>query len=100
MRTILISRPGGPEVLVPGEAPDPVPGAGEVVIAVAAAGLNRADIGQRQGSYPPPPGTVEWPGMEVSGTIADVGDGKSGWKLGDRVCALLPGHSTVPGGGG
>lgn len=91
MRIILISRPGGPEVLVPGEAADPTPGPGEVVIEVAAAGLNRADIGQRQGTYPPPPGTVEWPGMEVSGRIADVGDGNSGWKLGDRVCALLPG---------
>ncbi|GAA4267353.1 NAD(P)H-quinone oxidoreductase [Frondihabitans peucedani] len=91
MRIILISRPGGPEVLVPGKAADPTAGPGEVVIDVAAAGLNRADIGQRQGTYPPPPGSVEWPGMEVSGTISDVGDGNSGWRLGDRVCALLPG---------
>lgn len=96
MRVILISQPGGPEVLVPGEAADPAAGPGEVVIEVAAAGLNRADVGQRQGSYPPPPGAPEWPGMEVSGTIAAVGPAApgvddSGWKPGDRVCALLPG---------
>jgi putative PIG3 family NAD(P)H quinone oxidoreductase len=91
MRSILISRNGGPEVLTPGEVAEPVVGPNDVLIAVAAAGINRADIGQRQGTYPPPPGTPEWPGMEVSGTILEIGGDVSGWAIGDEVCALLAG---------
>lgn len=86
-----ISAPGGPDVLVESRLPDPVPRAKEVLIDVAAAGVNRADILQRQGSYPPPPGAPPWPGLEVSGTIAAVGSGTSGWSVGMRVCALLSG---------
>lgn len=73
------------------EVPDPSPAAGEVLIEVAAAGVNRADVGQRVGSYPPPAGSPEWPGLEVSGTISRVGHGVAGWAIGDRVCALVPG---------
>jgi putative PIG3 family NAD(P)H quinone oxidoreductase len=91
MRSILISRNGGPEVLIPGEVAEPAVGPNDVLIAVAAAGVNRADIGQRQGTYPPPPGTPEWPGMEVSGTILEIGGDVSGWAIGDEVCALLAG---------
>ncbi|ROQ39989.1 putative PIG3 family NAD(P)H quinone oxidoreductase [Frondihabitans sp. PhB188] len=89
MRAILISEPGDPDVLTPGEAPDPTAGPGEVVLDVVAAGVNRADVNQRQGHYPPPPGAPEWPGLEVSGTIADPGD--TAFARGDRVCALLAG---------
>lgn len=91
MRKIVISSPGGPDVLVEAEAPDPVPSDGEVAIAVAAAGVNRADVNQRQGHYPPPPGAPDWPGMEVSGTISSVGHGVTGWSVGDRVCTIVPG---------
>lgn len=73
------------------EVPDPVPGAGEVLIEVAAAGVNRADTGQRRGRYAPPPGAPPWPGLECSGVIASIGPDVSGWQLGDRVCALLSG---------
>lgn len=89
MRAILISEPGDPDVLTPGEAPDPTAGPGEVVLDVVAAGVNRADVNQRQGHYPPPPGAPEWPGLEVSGTVADPGD--TAFARGDRVCALLAG---------
>jgi len=91
MRAILASEPGGPEVLTVTDRPDPSPAAGEVVVAVAAAGLNRADLLQRQGFYPPPPGASDIIGMECSGTIAAVGEGVSGWSVGDEVCALLAG---------
>ena len=91
MRAIVISNVGGPEVLAERELPDPEPGPGEVLIAVAAAGVNRADVIQRQGHYPPPPGAPDWPGLEVSGTIAQLGSGVAGWSVGDRVCALLSG---------
>jgi putative PIG3 family NAD(P)H quinone oxidoreductase len=91
MRAILAARPGGPEVLTLGELPDPSPGPGEVVIEVAAAGLNRADLLQRQGFYPPPPGASEVLGMECSGTIRAVGPEVTTWRVGDRVCALLAG---------
>ena len=91
MQCIEISTPGGPEVLVPVERPDPRPGAGEVLIAVAAAGVNRPDVLQRRGAYPPPPGASDIPGLEVSGTIAALGDGVAGWRVGDRVCALVTG---------
>jgi putative PIG3 family NAD(P)H quinone oxidoreductase len=91
MRAIVISAAGGPDVLDQRELPDPEPGPGEVLIAVAAAGVNRADVLQRQGHYPPPPGAPDWPGLEVSGIIARLGPDVSGWALGDRVCALLSG---------
>jgi len=91
MRAVVATAPGDPEVLVVAEEPDPEPREGEVVIDVAAAGLNRADLMQRRGLYPPPPGTSSVLGMECSGTIAAIGDGVVGWKAGDEVCALLAG---------
>jgi putative PIG3 family NAD(P)H quinone oxidoreductase len=91
MRAVIITEPGGPEVLHWEEVPDPVPGPGEVLIDVAAAGVNRADLLQRQGLYPPPPGAPHYPGMEVSGRIESVGDGVTGWQPGDEVCALMAG---------
>jgi putative PIG3 family NAD(P)H quinone oxidoreductase len=91
MRAVVASEPGGPEVLTVAELPDLTPGPGEVLIEVAAAGLNRADLLQRQGHYPPPPGTSDVIGMEVSGTVAALGDGVTQWQVGDRVCALLAG---------
>ncbi|MFW6642164.1 NAD(P)H-quinone oxidoreductase [Nocardiopsis algeriensis] len=93
MHAILITEPGGPEALTWSEVPDPVPGEGEVLVEVAATAVNRADVSQRQGSYPPPPGAPEYPGLECSGTVAALGRGTeaSGWSVGDRVCALLSG---------
>src|SRR5512139_3132789 len=91
MKAITIPEPGGPEALVLAEVPTPEPGAGEVRIAVAAAGLNRADVSQRMGLYPPPAGAPEYPGLEVSGRIEALGEGVSGWAVGDEVCALLAG---------
>ena len=91
MRAVVAQQPGGPEVLTVTELPDPVAAPGEVVIDVAAAGLNRADLLQRQGFYPPPKGASDIIGMECSGTISAVGDDVEGWKVGDEVCALLAG---------
>jgi NADPH:quinone reductase len=91
MLAIEISRFGDPEVLVPVERPTPIPGEGEVRIKVAAAGVNRPDVLQRMGRYPPPPGASDLPGLEVSGTIDAVGPGVSGFNTGDAVCALLAG---------
>ena len=91
MRAVVITAPGGPEVLNLEEVPDPVPGEGEVVVEVAAAGVNPADVMQRQGFYPPPPGASAYPGLECSGRIAAVGPGVSGWREGDSVCALMAG---------
>ena len=91
MRAVTITEPGGPEVLQWEEVPDPVPGPGEVLIDVAAAGVNRADLLQRQGLYPPPPGAPPYPGMEVSGRIESVGADVTGWQPGDEVCALMAG---------
>ena len=120
MRAIEISTPGGPEVLRPGQRPVPSPAAGEVLIEVAAAGVNRPDVLQRKGGYPPPPGASDIPGLEVAGTIVAIGPkdhgksapqdhGKSApqadksapanelapqanpWKIGDEVCALVTG---------
>ena len=91
VRAISINQPGGPEVLVEATLPDPVPGPGEVLIDVAAAGVNRADLLQRQGFYPPPPGAPETLGLECAGTIAALGPGVAGWRVGDRVAALLDG---------
>lgn len=94
MNVIEMANPGGPEVLVPGQRPNPVAGAGEVLIRVRASGINRPDVLQRAGAYPPPPGAPEWPGLEVAGTIV-AGDAQAmaqaGFKLGDRVCALVAG---------
>jgi putative PIG3 family NAD(P)H quinone oxidoreductase len=86
-----VRAPGGPDSLILTEMPDPHPTEGQVVIEVAAAGVNRADINQREGHYPSPPGSPEWPGLEVSGTIVDVGDGVTGWSVGQQACALLGG---------
>ena len=91
MRAITITTPGGPEVLQVADVPDPAPSAGEVLIAVTASGLNRADLLQRQGLYPPPPGASPYPGLECSGRIAALGTGVTGWMVGDEVCALLAG---------
>jgi putative PIG3 family NAD(P)H quinone oxidoreductase len=91
MRAVIAEGTGGPEVLSVREVPDPEPGPGEVVVAVAAAALNRADLLQRQGFYPPPPGASDVIGMECSGTVAALGDGVEGWQVGDEVCALLAG---------
>jgi putative PIG3 family NAD(P)H quinone oxidoreductase len=91
MKAIVMDGPGGPDVLRWDELPDPVPAPGEVLVRVAAAGVNRADIAQRQGSYPPPPGAPEHLGLECSGTIEQLGEGVTGWAVGDQVCALLGG---------
>src|SRR5438309_1727013 len=91
MRAVTISEPGGPEVLGWGEVPDPVCGPGEVILDVAATAVNRADLLQRQGFYPPPPGAGEILGLECSGVISEVGEGVTGWTVGDEVCALLSG---------
>ncbi|MDJ0630515.1 MAG: NAD(P)H-quinone oxidoreductase [Rhodobacter sp.] len=91
MTAIEISEPGGPEVLRPVTRPVPVPGHGQVLIQVAYAGVNRPDALQRAGSYAPPPGASDLPGLEAAGTIAAVGPGVAEWSAGDAVCALLPG---------
>ncbi|MFP5468540.1 MAG: NAD(P)H-quinone oxidoreductase [Alphaproteobacteria bacterium] len=91
MRAIAITQPGGPEVLQPVTLPTPAPGAGEVLIEVAAAGVNRPDVVQRQGFYAPPPGAPDTPGLEVAGSIVQLGAGVTGWSLGDKVCALVAG---------
>lgn len=91
MRAITISEPGGPDVLQLQEVPDPVPAAGEVLVRVAASGVNRADLMQRQGHYPPPAGASPYPGLECSGTVAGLGEGVEGWAVGDEACALLSG---------
>ena len=91
MKAIQITEPGGPEVLAWTDAPDPAPGVGEVLIEVAASAVNRADLLQRAGFYPPPAGASEIPGLECSGRIAALGDGVSDWNVGDEVCALLAG---------
>ncbi|MFC8045021.1 NAD(P)H-quinone oxidoreductase [Nocardia sp. NPDC057353] len=91
MRAVQMNGTGGPEVLTWGEAPDVTPASGEVLIEVAAAGVNRADLLQRQGNYPPPPGASATLGLECSGVIAELGANTTGWQVGDRVCALLSG---------
>src|SRR4051794_41763324 len=89
MRAVTIVEPGGPEVLVWGEAPDPVCGPGEVIVDVAATAVNRADLLQRQGFYPPPPGASELLGLECSGVISEGGDGVTGWAGGGEGCGPL-----------
>lgn len=91
MRVVEISEPGGPEVLEPGTRPRPEPGEDEVLIEVAAAGINRPDVFQRKGLYPPPPGASDIPGLEVAGTVAGLGGGVKDWQIGDRLCALVAG---------
>jgi NADPH2:quinone reductase len=91
MTCIEITKPGAPDVLKPTTRPRPAPGKGEVLIKVAAAGVNRPDVLQRQGNYPAPAGVTDIPGLEVAGTIAGLGDGVSEWKIGDPVCALVIG---------
>jgi NADPH2:quinone reductase len=101
MTCVEIKTPGGPEALVPATRPVPRPKRGELLIKVAATGVNRPDLAQRAGHYPPPPGASDLPGLEAAGTVAALGSGVSGWKEGDAVCALTPGGSyaeycTVP----
>lgn len=91
MNVIEISRPGGPEVLIPATAPVPEPGEGQILIRVAYAGVNRPDALQRAGNYAPPPDASPLPGLEASGHVAAVGTGVTRWKVGDAVAALLPG---------
>jgi putative PIG3 family NAD(P)H quinone oxidoreductase len=91
MYAITVREPGGPEVLEWAEVPDPVAGPGEVLVEVAASAVNRADLLQRQGSYPPPKGASEIIGLECAGRIAALGDGVEGWSVGAEVCALLAG---------
>ena len=91
MRVIEISEPGGPEVLRLAERPVPTPAAGEVLIRVRAAGVNRPDLMQREGRYPAPPGASDLPGLEVAGIVAAVGPAVTSWSVGDAVCALVSG---------
>ncbi|QYJ22752.1 NAD(P)H-quinone oxidoreductase [Achromobacter sp. ES-001] len=91
MHAVEISRPGGPEVLVPVERPTPEPGAGEVLIKVSAAGINRPDVFQRKGNYAPPRGVSDLPGLEVAGEIVSGDVADSGFAIGDKVCALVAG---------
>jgi putative PIG3 family NAD(P)H quinone oxidoreductase len=103
MKAVVITEPGGPDVLTLADVPDPVAGPGDVILQVAASAVNRADILQREGFYPPPPGAPEWPGLEASGTVLDVGEEVEGWSVGDPAAALLAGGGyaervTVPAG--
>jgi len=91
VRAITVPTPGGPDALVWGEVPDPVAGPGEVVVDVAASAVNRADLLQRQGFYPPPPGASAVLGLECSGTVSELGEGVEGWSVGDPCVALLAG---------
>ena len=91
MLAITVPTPGGPDALVAAEVPDPTPGPDEVLLDVVAAGVNRADLLQRQGHYPPPPGAPAYLGLEFSGRVAAVGEGVTGWAVGDEACALLSG---------
>jgi NADPH2:quinone reductase len=91
MTAIMIAEPGGPEVLTPAQMPVPVPGAGEVLIRVGAAGVNRPDVMQRQGRYPPPPGASGIPGLEIAGTVVAAGPEVEPAILGRKVCALVSG---------
>ena len=91
MRAAVITHPGPPDVLQVQEVPDPRPGVGEVLVDVTATAVNRADLMQRQGHYDPPPGASPYPGLECSGVITRLGEGVTGWAVGDPVCALLAG---------
>lgn len=101
MQAIIIPQAGGPEVFEIGQRPTPQPAAGEVLIKVAAAGINRPDIAQRKGIYPPPPGASDIPGLEIAGTITALGEGVERWHIGDKVCGLVSGggyaeYCTIP----
>ncbi|PZN95206.1 MAG: NAD(P)H-quinone oxidoreductase [Alphaproteobacteria bacterium] len=103
MTAIDPAAPGGPEVLQPVTRPVPQPGPGEVLVRVAAAGVNRPDVLQRMGLYPMPPGTPSIPGLEIAGTVVAIGDGAERWRVGDAVCALIAGggyaeYCTAPAG--
>ena len=91
MTAIAIKAPGGPEVLVPEERAVPTPAATEVLVRVRAAGVNRPDVMQRKGQYPPPPGAPDIPGLEIAGEVVAIGDKVKRWKIGDKVCALVSG---------
>jgi NADPH2:quinone reductase len=91
MTVVGISKPGGPEVLVPETRPVPAPGPGEILIRVEAAGVNRPDVAQRSGSYPPPPGASDLPGLEVAGEVVALGAGATRHKIGDKVMSLVAG---------
>jgi NADPH2:quinone reductase len=91
MTAMAIPTPGGPEALVPETRPVPVPRKGEILIKVAAAGVNRPDVMQRKGYYPPPPGAPDIPGLEISGEVVALGEGVTRWALGDKLCALVSG---------
>jgi NADPH2:quinone reductase len=91
MTAIAIRAPGGPEMLVPEERPVSSPGPGEILVKVAAAGVNRPDVRQRQGTYPPPKGATDIPGLEIAGEVVALGEGARRFKLGDKVCALVVG---------
>lgn len=91
MRAVTAPEPGGPQALVLTDLPDPEPAPGEVVLDVVASAVNRADVMQRQGNYPPPPGASDVLGLECSGVVSAVGDGVEGWSVGDQACALLSG---------
>jgi putative PIG3 family NAD(P)H quinone oxidoreductase len=102
MTAVAISSPGGPMVLKPERRDVPKPEAGEILIEVKAAGVNRPDVFQRMGAYPPPPGASDLPGLEVAGIVAALGEGATRWRVGDKVCALTPGggyaeYATVHG---
>jgi len=101
MTCIEITEPGGPEVLKPATRPVPAPAAGEVLVRVAAAGINAPDVLQRKGAYPPPKGVSDIPGLEIAGKVVAVGDGAGDWNVGDSLCALVAGggyaeYCTVP----
>ena len=91
MSAVAITTPGGPEVLELSSQPTPKPGQGQVLVKVAAAGVNRPDVAQRMGLYPPPPGHSPLPGLEIAGEVVEAGAGATRWKPGDRVCALVNG---------
>ena len=91
MNAVIMDGKGGPEVLKIGRRPVPKPAGGEILVAVAAAGVNRPDVMQRQGLYPPPPGAPDWPGLEIAGVVAGLGEGAGQFEIGDRVMALVPG---------
>src|SRR6267154_406519 len=91
MTAIVIRSPGGPDMLVPQERPVPPPGEHEVLVKVAAAGINRPDVMQRKGLYPPPPGATDIPGLEIAGEVVALGADVTRWKRGDQVMALVVG---------
>src|SRR5262245_65695037 len=91
MTAVATSKPGGPEVLIPEHRPLPVPGPGELLVKVQAAGVNRPDVAQRSGAYPPPPGASDLPGLEIAGEVVAVGSNAKRHKVGDKVMSLVAG---------